>query len=141
MWTLKLQRNYALVKCNPELLNLNFTKITTLQNTVKGLHPALMGWGCAASSGLDSAVVSVECICFRFQSLVDLYSKMYPAININVSEELTRYRELADVIRPMVGDTIDAVHKALKDNKFILCEGANAAMLDIDFGRWGLHNM
>ena len=36
----------------------------------------------------------------------------------------------------MVKDTVTLLHKELQDNsKFILIEGANATMLDIDFGK------
>lgn len=34
----------------------------------------------------------------------------------------------------MVRDTVSLVHASLKDGKSVLVEGANAAMLDIDFG-------
>lgn len=34
----------------------------------------------------------------------------------------------------MVKDTIAYLHTALKDGRSVLVEGANAAMLDIDFG-------
>lgn len=40
----------------------------------------------------------------------------------------------AEKLRPLVKDTITYLHKALKDGRSILVEGANAAMLDIDFG-------
>jgi adenylosuccinate synthase len=55
-----------------------------------------------------------------------------------VDVELARYREYADVIRPMVRDTIDYLHGAIADSsiKSILVEGANAVMLDIDFGTY-----
>lgn len=35
----------------------------------------------------------------------------------------------------MVKDTISLLHSKLKENRTILVEGANAAMLDIDFGK------
>lgn len=35
----------------------------------------------------------------------------------------------------MVKDTIIFLHKALQSGKTVLVEGANAAMLDIDFGK------
>ena len=41
-----------------------------------------------------------------------------------------------DVIKPMVRDTVTFLHRALQDtNNVILVEGANATMLDIDFGK------
>ena len=41
----------------------------------------------------------------------------------------------ADIIRPMVRDTVTLLHKELTYSQHdILVEGANATMLDIDFG-------
>lgn len=34
----------------------------------------------------------------------------------------------------MVRDTVSLLHASLKEGKSVLVEGANAAMLDIDFG-------
>lgn len=42
----------------------------------------------------------------------------------------------AEKIRPLVKDTISYLHNALKEGRSILVEGANAAMLDIDFGMY-----
>lgn len=45
-----------------------------------------------------------------------------------------RYKVYAEKLRPLVKDTITYLHNALKEGRSILVEGANAAMLDIDFG-------
>ena len=42
----------------------------------------------------------------------------------------------ADRIRPLVKETVHYLYKAIKDGKKILVEGANAALLDIDFGTY-----
>lgn len=42
----------------------------------------------------------------------------------------------AEKMRPLVKDTISYLHNALKEGRSILVEGANAAMLDIDFGMY-----
>ena len=43
----------------------------------------------------------------------------------------------AEKIKPMVIDTVTFMHNALQDtSKTILVEGANATMLDIDFGEY-----
>ncbi len=46
-------------------------------------------------------------------------------------KKLLEYRER---LRPMITDTVLFMSKATNDNKKIVVEGANAAMLDIDFG-------
>ena len=43
---------------------------------------------------------------------------------------------MAEEIRPCVKDTVAFVHEALKSGKPLLVEGANATMLDIDFGTY-----
>lgn len=50
--------------------------------------------------------------------------------------ELERYKEYAVKVRPFVKDTVCFLHTALRHGKSILVEGANAAMLDIDFGTY-----
>lgn len=47
-----------------------------------------------------------------------------------------RYKAYAERLRPLVKDTISYLHTQLKEGKSILVEGANAAMLDIDFGNF-----
>lgn len=59
---------------------------------------------------------------------------MFPQLEVNVDEELQRYKQYAEEIRPLVTETVSYIHKALRQGQKILVEGANAAMLDIDFG-------
>ena len=44
------------------------------------------------------------------------------------------FQDFAERIQPNVCDTVVYVNKAIKAKKKIIVEGANAAMLDIDFG-------
>ena len=46
------------------------------------------------------------------------------------------YSKYAKVLKKYVCDTTSMLHKAIKDNKKILCEGAQATLLDIDFGSY-----
>lgn len=59
----------------------------------------------------------------------------FKTLSVNKEAELERYREYADRIRPMVIETVSFLHKQLAQGKQVLVEGANAAMLDIDFGK------
>lgn len=63
---------------------------------------------------------------------------MFPSLEVNVEEELKKYREYADILRPLVVETVSYINNELKNGKRILVEGANAAMLDIDFGKSSL---
>lgn len=55
-----------------------------------------------------------------------------------VGEELEKLREIRErLIRDkMVVDTVEYLHKSMKEGKRVLAEGANATMLDIDFGTY-----
>lgn len=59
---------------------------------------------------------------------------MFPSLEVDVAAELDRYKQYAEEIRPLVVETVSYLHSALRQGKSILVEGANAAMLDIDFG-------
>lgn len=66
---------------------------------------------------------------------MEVHKKSYESLVVNVEAELERYRKYADILRPMVVETVSFLHNALKAGKKIMVEGANAAMLDIDFGK------
>ncbi len=58
----------------------------------------------------------------------------YPEMNADdIIEEYTRY---AEIIKPYVADTVVLLHNAMNENKKLLCEGAQATLLDIDFGSY-----
>ncbi|XP_050405137.2 adenylosuccinate synthetase isoform X1 [Patella vulgata] len=70
----------------------------------------------------------------KFRNLVDYHKKIYPDLNVDVESELQRYEKLREEIQPLVTDTIGHMYTAIKDGKNILIEGAQSAILDIDFG-------
>jgi len=49
---------------------------------------------------------------------------------------LTNYQHIADRLRPLVRDTAALLHRAMRDGKRILLEGAQGTMLDIDHGTY-----
>lgn len=49
---------------------------------------------------------------------------------------ITEYEGYAKILAPYVKDTINIIHQSLEENKNILCEGAQATLLDIDFGTY-----
>lgn len=55
---------------------------------------------------------------------------------IDYDKTVKEYMALADIIRPMVVDSVSLIGKARKENKNILFEGAQGALLDIDFGSY-----
>lgn len=50
--------------------------------------------------------------------------------------EVEQYREIAKRVLPLVGDTVELINNAWDAGKRILVEGANATMLDLDFGTY-----
>lgn len=54
----------------------------------------------------------------------------------NMEEELDRIKSHRERLLPMIIDSVTYVNEAYKDGKNIITEGANAAMLDLDFGTY-----
>ncbi|KAL4706999.1 hypothetical protein ACJJTC_019537 [Scirpophaga incertulas] len=72
----------------------------------------------------------------KFRTLFESYKRMFPSLEVDVEGELARYKGYAAQIRPLVKDTVSYLHKEIRSGKKVLVEGANAAMLDIDFGTY-----
>ncbi len=64
----------------------------------------------------------------------ELVRNGYEAIDFEKSYK--EYQEIADVIRPMVCDTVTLINDEYKAGKKILFEGAQGTLLDIDFGTY-----
>ena len=56
--------------------------------------------------------------------------------NFNISKVYEDYCRYAEILKPYVCDTITLLHKYLKEDKNIVIEGAQATLLDIDFGSY-----
>jgi len=55
---------------------------------------------------------------------------------LDVESIITDYKQYAEILRPHIVDTINLIHNCLSEGKKILCEGAQATLLDIDFGSY-----
>ena len=62
--------------------------------------------------------------------------KAYGYKELDFNEIYKEYKEYAKILKPYVCDTTTMLHKAIKNNENILCEGAQATLLDIDFGTY-----
>lgn len=58
----------------------------------------------------------------------------YPSVDADAI--LKEYKEYALILKPYVRDTVNFIHKSLNEGKKIICEGAQATLLDIDFGSY-----
>uniref|UniRef100_A0A6Q2WWT0 Adenylosuccinate synthetase n=1 Tax=Esox lucius TaxID=8010 RepID=A0A6Q2WWT0_ESOLU len=73
----------------------------------------------------------------KFRVLAKHFLDMYPSLNVDIDSELQQLKVYAEKLRPLVTDGVYFMHKALNGpSKKILVEGANAALLDIDFGTY-----
>uniref|UniRef100_A0A674C1R5 Adenylosuccinate synthetase n=1 Tax=Salmo trutta TaxID=8032 RepID=A0A674C1R5_SALTR len=73
----------------------------------------------------------------RFKNLAQQYQAMFPTLVVDVEGQLKKLKEYAERIRPMVRDGVYFMYDAINGPpKKILVEGANAALLDIDFGTY-----
>lgn len=55
---------------------------------------------------------------------------------LDVESTISEYEEYARILKPHVIDTVNLLHDYLDEGKKILCEGAQATLLDIDFGTY-----
>mmetsp|Transcript_5282 Transcript_5282/g.11488 ORF Transcript_5282/g.11488 Transcript_5282/m.11488 type:complete len:582 (-) Transcript_5282:161-1906(-) len=72
----------------------------------------------------------------RFRNLAEHHMRSFPGLEIDVEAQLDYYRRVSERVNEMTLDTIEYTNKAFLDGKKILVEGANATMLDIDFGTY-----
>ena len=71
----------------------------------------------------------------KFRRLANDHVKSF-GIEVDVEKEIELYKDYARELKPYVCETVSFLHKALVSNQKILVEGANASMLDIDFGTY-----
>ncbi|KAJ2770591.1 Adenylosuccinate synthase [Coemansia nantahalensis] len=72
----------------------------------------------------------------RLRTIVAARYRRYGEFDYDVERELARYQELAARLKPYVIDSVEYLHRALREGKRVLVEGANALMLDLDFGTY-----
>lgn len=58
----------------------------------------------------------------------------YPEFDFDTMYQ--EYQKYAEILKPYVCDTVTMLHNAIRNNEKILCEGAQATLLDIDFGSY-----
>jgi adenylosuccinate synthase len=72
----------------------------------------------------------------NYRKLVENKKKRFGDFEYDVEHDIKQYRLLADRLKPFVVDSLSFVHQAIDQGKRVLVEGANALMLDIDFGTY-----
>lgn len=110
----------------------------SLGTTKKGIGPTYSSK--ATRNGIRVCDLAYDFSVFesKFRALVKYNKDMYMSLSdINIDQELERYKEIREKILPCVKDVAFFMHNVLKqESKNVIIEGANAAMLDIDFGTY-----
>merc|ERR1712098_203493 len=104
--------------------------------TRKGIGPSYSTK--AARSGVRiSEIFKADSFNERLRKLAAGYKKRYgDLLTYDVEEEISRYNEYREKLAPYVVDQVPFMDSAQKSGAPILIEGANALMLDLDFGTY-----
>lgn len=113
----------------------NLTSASSIGTTRKGIGPAYSGK--ASRSGLRvHHLFEPEIFAQKFRKVVEGRFKRYGHFEYDTEGEIVRYKKLAERLKPYVIDSVAYIHKAISSGKRVLVEGANALLLDIDFGTY-----
>ncbi|XP_055969715.1 adenylosuccinate synthetase isozyme 1 [Sorex fumeus] len=105
--------------------------------TKRGIGPAYSSKAARTGLRVCDLLSDFEDFSTRFKSLARQHQSMFPTLEIDVEAQLKKLKGFAERIRPMVRDGVYFMYEALHGPpKKILVEGANAALLDIDFGTY-----
>ncbi|KIJ34651.1 hypothetical protein M422DRAFT_34996, partial [Sphaerobolus stellatus SS14] len=108
---------------------------SSIGTTKRGIGPAYSGK--ASRSGLRvHHLFNHEVFAEKFRKIVEGRFKRYGHFEYDTEGEILRYKEFAERLRPYVIDSVTYIHNALAEGKRVLVEGANALMLDIDYGTY-----
>jgi adenylosuccinate synthase len=73
----------------------------------------------------------------KYKALVDHLRLRYDlGESADIKKEVDRYKVFAEKLRPIIRDTAIVIRDYMRNGEKILVEGANAALLDIDFGSY-----
>uniref|UniRef100_A0A8C6V189 Adenylosuccinate synthetase n=1 Tax=Neogobius melanostomus TaxID=47308 RepID=A0A8C6V189_9GOBI len=108
-----------------------------LGTTKKGIGPVYSAKAARSGLRICDLLHDFDQFSERYKGLAKHYKSMYPTVVIDVDGELAKLKSCMERIKPMVRDGVHFMHEALHGPpKKILVEGANAALLDIDFGTY-----
>jgi adenylosuccinate synthase len=74
----------------------------------------------------------------KLTALVNYYKRIFPDMApVDIPKEVAKYtQDYYGRIKPLIVDTVHYLSQAIKTGKRVMVEGANATMLDIDFGTY-----
>lgn len=132
-------RAHVIFDYNRELDGLNEVKLGSgkIGTTKKGIGPTYTD---------KMARVGIRVGDFVSDDFEAKYKKMLQAKNeqikqfggntFDIEESYKEYQQIANEIRPFVTDTVELLNEEVKLGKKLLFEGAQGALLDIDFGTY-----
>ncbi|KAF8498359.1 Adenylosuccinate synthetase [Gautieria morchelliformis] len=108
---------------------------SSIGTTKKGIGPAYSAK--ASRSGLRvHHLFDHDVFAQKFRKIVEGRFKRYGHFEYDTEGEILRYKDLAQRLQPYVVDSVTYLHSAIARGKQVLVEGANALMLDIDYGTY-----
>ncbi|KAM9090780.1 adenylosuccinate synthetase isozyme 1 isoform 3-T3 [Megaptera novaeangliae] len=111
--------------------------IRSIGTTRKGIGPAYSSKAARTGLRICDLLSDFDEFSTRFKNLAHQHQSMFPTLEIDVEGQLKKLKGFVERIRPMVRDGVYFMYEALHSApKKILVEGANAALLDIDFGTY-----
>jgi len=113
---------------------------SAIGTTKKGIGPAYSEKANRTSVRVGDLRFFDEVIPKNLKRMVETAKRKFPKLEklaeFNIEHELQRYREYAKILDPLITDTVAYINQAHHDGKRLLLEGANGALLDIDFGSY-----
>ncbi|XP_029470710.1 adenylosuccinate synthetase isozyme 2-like [Rhinatrema bivittatum] len=108
-----------------------------LGTTKKGIGPVYSSKAARTGLRICDLLADFQEFSKKFRILAAQYQAMYPTLIIDTEGELLQLKGSAEKIAPLAKDGVYFMYQALHGSpKKILVEGANAALLDIDFGTY-----
>ncbi|XP_076142353.1 adenylosuccinate synthetase isozyme 2 [Alosa pseudoharengus] len=108
-----------------------------LGTTKKGIGPVYSAKAARSGLRICDLLSDFQDFSERYKVLAQQYKSMYPTLEIDIDGELEKLKTYVERLKPMARDGVYFMHEALHGPpKKILVEGANAALLDIDFGTY-----
>ncbi|BFZ56153.1 Adenylosuccinate synthase [Savitreella phatthalungensis] len=108
----------------------------SLGTTRKGIGPTYSSKSSRSGVRLHHLMTDWEEFEKRFRTNLSTRTLRYGKFDYDAEEELNYYRDIRKTLVPYVIDAVHFMHTAFREEKRILIEGANALMLDLDFGTY-----
>ena len=104
--------------------------------TGKGIGPAYAMKALRSSLRVEDMLLPEDQFAGRIKDLLDMAVNLGLQDAKHIGRVVEQQLQAAAVLRPRIVDGVDFLHTALHEGRIVLAEGANAGMLDLDFGTY-----